>query len=147
MLSVRTFSGLVAALVLATSFVSAPADARKRQHHRAKAPVARMAAPVARTSNYDGNWSVLIVTNSGQCDRGYRYGVTIRGGRVSYEGGAAVNVQGAVSGNGAVQVRLSAGSQGATGSGRLGRDSGSGTWRGVGSSGSCSGTWTAERRG
>jgi hypothetical protein len=156
MLSVRTFSGLVAALVLATSFVCAPADARKRQHHhRAKAPIARTMAPAPRTiapdarttSNYDGNWSVLIVTNSGQCDRGYRYGVTIRGGRVSYEGGAAVNVQGAVSGNGAVQVRLSAGSQGATGSGRLGRDSGGGTWRGIGSSGSCSGTWTAERRG
>ena len=100
------------------SFVCAPADARKRQHHhRAKAPIARTMAPAPRTiapdarttSNYDGNWSVLIVTNSGQCDRGYRYGVTIRGGRVSYEGGAAVNVQGAVSGNGAVQVRLSAG--------------------------------------
>ena len=96
---------------------------------------------------YDGNWSVLIVTNSGPCDRGYRYGLSIRGGRVFYDGSAPVNVDGAVSGNGAVRVRVSAGSQGATGVGRLSRDYGQGSWRGSGSSGSCSGTWTAERRG
>ena len=114
MLSVRTLPALFATLILATSLAAAPADARKR-YHRANS------APVARTDNYDGNWSVLIVTSSGQCDRGYRYGVTIRGGRVFYEGGAPVNVDGAVSGNGAVQVRLSAGSQRASGAGRLGR--------------------------
>jgi hypothetical protein len=151
MLSVRTISGLFASLALITSIATIPADARTR-HHRA--PVARSAnhdgnyrAPAARVVNYDGNWSVLIVTSSGPCDRGYRYGVTIRGGRVAYEGGAPVNVDGAVSGNGSVQVRLSAGSQSASGAGHLGRDSGGGTWRGVSSSGSCAGTWTAERRG
>ncbi len=140
MFSVRTLPALFATLILATSLAAAPADARKR-YHRANS------APVARTANYDGNWSVLIVTSSGQCDRGYRYGVTIRGGRVFYEGGAPVNVDGAVSGNGAVQVRLSAGSQRASGAGRLGSSSGGGTWRGESSSGSCAGTWTAERRG
>jgi hypothetical protein len=100
---------------------------------------------MART-NYDGNWSVLIVTNSGPCDRGYRYGLAIRGGRVFYEGSLAVNVDGQVSSNGFVRVRVSAGSQGATGVGRLARDYGEGSWRGSGSAGSCSGTWTAERR-
>jgi hypothetical protein len=39
-----------------------------------------------------------------------------------------------------------AGSQSANGAGRLSRDYGGGNWRGSGSSGSCSGTWTAERR-
>jgi hypothetical protein len=34
----------------------------------------------ARTS-FDGNWSVLIVTDAGQCDRAYRYGLVIRDGR------------------------------------------------------------------
>jgi len=45
-----------------------------------------------------------------------------------------------------VRVRVSAGSQGATGVGRLSRDYGEGSWRGIGSAGSCSGSWTAERR-
>src|SRR6185295_3052099 len=102
--------------------------------------------PAAARTNYDGNWSVLIVTNSGPCDRAYRYGVSIRGGRVFYEGSAAVNVDGRVSGNGGVSVRLWAGSQSASGAGRLSRDYGSGTWRGAGSSSTCSGSWSAERR-
>ena len=100
---------------------------------------------VART-NFDGNWSVLIVTDSGPCDRAYRYGLSIRNGAVSYGGSAAVNVKGRVADNGRVRVRVLAGSQGARGEGRLSRDYGSGTWRGTGSSGSCAGSWTAERR-
>ena len=48
--------------------------------------------------------------------------------------------------NGGVFVRVWAGSQSASGSGRLGGNSGRGSWRGVGSSGTCSGYWTAERR-
>jgi len=105
-----------------------------------------MPAPAAARSNYDGNWSVLIMTKSGPCDPGYRYGLSIRNGKVFYEGGAAVNVDGRVSANGSVRVRLSAGSQSASGAGRLSRDFGSGQWRGTGSSGTCAGTWTAERR-
>jgi len=100
----------------------------------------------AARTNFDGNWSVLIMTSSGPCDPGYRYGLSIRNGRVFYEGSAAVNVDGRVADNGAVRVRLSAGSQGASGEGRLSRDYGSGRWRGTGSSGTCTGTWTAERR-
>ena len=103
-------------------------------------------AQAAARRNFDGNWSVLIVTDSGPCDRGYRYRLSIRNGRVSYEGSAAVNVDGRVAQNGVVRVRLSAGSQGASGQGRLSRDYGSGKWRGTGSSGSCAGSWTAERR-
>ena len=97
-------------------------------------------------STFDGNWSVLIVTDAGQCDRAYRYGLVIRDGRVLYEGDAAVNVAGNVTGNGNVTVRVSAGSQHADGTGRLSSDNGSGKWSGVGSAGSCSGTWSAERR-
>ena len=129
----RLLSGFLLTAAVAVA-LGAPADARPRDRQ------------MGRSTNYDGNWSVLIVTNSGPCDRGYRYGLSIRGGRVSYEGSASVNVNGSVNGNGVVQVRVSAGSQGATGVGRLSRDFGEGSWRGVGSSGSCSGTWTAERR-
>jgi hypothetical protein len=102
--------------------------------------------PASSRTVYDGNWSVLIVTNKGSCDRAYRYGLSIRNGSVIYEGSAAVNVAGRVKPNGAVSVRVSAGSQGASGSGRLSRSSGSGYWRGIGSMGSCSGTWSADRR-
>src|SRR4051794_40771410 len=75
--------------------------------------------PAAARMNYDGNWSVLIVTNSGPCDRAYRYGLSIRNGRVSYEGSAAVNVDGRVTPNGIVRVRVWSGSQSASGTGRL----------------------------
>lgn len=124
-MALRTVAALLGCLTLASALAPAPAAAR---------------------TPYDGNWSVLIVTNSGPCDRGYRYGLSIRDGRVSYEGSAAVNVDGWVNGKGAVRVRVWAGSQGATGFGRLGRDYGDGSWRGTGSSGTCRGTWTAERR-
>ena len=107
--------------------------------------VASAGVTLART-NFDGLWSVLVITEQGTCDRGYRYALRVVNGVVRFEGEAAVNVNGQVSGNGAVNVRVSAGSQGANGWGRLGRDFGNGSWRGVGSSGSCSGTWTAEKR-
>src|SRR5256885_3007077 len=88
--------------------------------------------PAAARTNYDGNWSVLIVTNSGPCDRAYRYGLSIRDGRVFYQGSAAVNVDGRVAPNGRVQVRVWAGSQSASGAVRLSSNYGSGTWRRLG---------------
>lgn len=115
----------IAGLTIAAALVSTPAPAR---------------------TIFDGNWSVLIVTQSGPCDRAYRYGLSIRNGAVFYTGSLSVNLNGRVSGNGNVSVRVSAGSQGASGTGRLSRNSGSGSWRGIGSAGSCSGTWTADRR-
>src|SRR3954469_6266078 len=96
--------------------------------------------PATARTNYDGNWSVLIVTSSGPCDRAYRYGLSIRDGRVFYEGSASVNVDGRVAPNGRVQVRVWAGSQSANGAGRLSNDYGSGSWRGAGSSSSCEGS-------
>jgi hypothetical protein len=99
----------------------------------------------AARPSFDGNWSVLIVTEQGTCDRAYRYPVRISGGSVGYAGQASFNVSGRVGGNGAVTVTVSRGSQSATGSGVLSATDGSGRWRAA--SGECSGTWTAERRG
>jgi hypothetical protein len=104
-------------------------------------------APVAARSVFDGQWSVLIVTNSGPCDRAYRYGLAIQNGAVMYQGSASVNVAGRVARNGVVEVKVGAGRRGASGYGRLSRTDGNGTWQGTGSMGSCSGVWTAERRG
>jgi hypothetical protein len=95
---------------------------------------------------YDGNWSVLIVTERGNCDRAYRYGVEIENGQVIYRGGGP-DFNGRVSPSGSVQVRVSAGSQSASGSGRLSRTAGRGSWRGQSTSGACSGYWEAEKRG
>ena len=130
---IRALSGFVALLVVAAALAS-PADARTR------------ARATPGVGGYDGNWSVLIVTDKGQCDQAYRYGVTIRGGQVIYNGSLSVNFEGQVSPAGYVSVRLWAGSSSASGVGRLSRDYGSGSWRGAGSNSSCSGTWTAERR-
>jgi hypothetical protein len=101
--------------------------------------------PATRT-NFDGNWSVLIVTTSGPCERAYRYGISIRNGLVTNEGSASVSLTGRVSKNGAVSVRVWAGSQSASGAGRLSRGYGSGRWHGADASDSCAGSWTAERR-
>jgi hypothetical protein len=95
---------------------------------------------------FDGQWSVLIVTQNGTCDRAYRYGVSIRNGGVYYDGGV-VNFTGRVAANGAVNVRVTSGSAFASGAGRLNRNSGQGRWSGASGGSRCSGYWTAERRG
>ena len=102
------------------------------------------AAPTQARSNFDGTWSVLIVTQRGECDRGYRYPVHISNGAVGYAGEAAFNVTGRVGNNGAITVTVSRGDKSARGTGQLSGVSGSGAWRT--SAGECSGTWTAERR-
>jgi hypothetical protein len=109
-------------------------------------PAARPAAPPVSTA-FDGDWSVVIMTQSGGCDRAYRYGVRIANGDVVYDGGGPVDLQGHVYSNGSVRVRVSGAGQEADGQGRLSRTLGTGTWHGQGSLGSCAGVWQAERRG
>jgi len=86
--------------------------------------------------------SVLIVTEKGVCDRGYRYAIRITNGVVGYAGEASFHVSGRVGPNGAVTVRVSRGQQLANGSGRLSATTGAGVWTG----GACAGSWSAERR-
>ena len=101
--------------------------------------------PAAFAANQDGNWSVLIITDRGDCDRGYRYGLKVANGRVSYRGDAAVDLAGTVASNGAVNVSIKVGDKGASGTGHLSESSGAGTWHGIGSIGTCTGRWQAER--
>jgi hypothetical protein len=98
----------------------------------------------AMRGGFDGNWSVQIMTQRGACSAGVRIGVDIRNG-VFYSSGG-FDISGSVAGNGATRVRVSAGGQSASASGRLSGNSGSGTWRGVSSDGPCSGSWSASRR-
>ena len=105
-------------------------------------------ATVATTSSYavpvyDGLWSVSIITEKGDCDRGYRYPIRIQNGSLANAGSVtAITINGKVQPTGAITVVVSAGSKSASGSGRLSGDLGEGHWSG----GECSGSWTAERR-
>jgi len=95
------------------------------------------------TPSYDGVWSVLVHTEKGDCDPGYRYPIRIAHGQLINAGDTAFTITGAVQPTGAVTVTVAAGGKSATGSGHLAGNSGGGSWIG----GSCSGSWTAERRG
>src|SRR5437762_14134055 len=53
-------------------------------------------APASARTNFDGTWSVLIVTQKGTCDRAYRYPVKIDNGSVGYAGSASFTVSGKV---------------------------------------------------
>jgi hypothetical protein len=105
-------------------------------------------ATVATTSTYavpayDGLWSVSIITEKGDCDRGYRYPIRIQNGSLANAGNVtAITINGKVQPTGAITVVVNAGSKSASGSGRLSGDLGEGHWSG----GECSGSWTAERR-
>lgn len=100
----------------------------------------------ARAASFDGNWSVLIVTQTGDCDPAYRYEVRIDGGRLSYAGTGDFTVSGNVAGSGAVSVSVRRGAQSANGSGRLRGNAGAGSWSGKSTTAACGGRWEAERR-
>ncbi len=100
----------------------------------------------AQAAPYDGNWSVLVITEKGTCDKGFRYNVAVVDGHVRYQGDTAVSFNGTVEPSGAVKVNIRLGEQGANGTGRLRADSGTGTWRSAGKSNDCAGRWEAERR-
>lgn len=101
----------------------------------------------AQSSAYDGLWSVLIITERGDCDRGYRYAVRIKRGIVGHADptGSTFAIKGRVTGGGTIRVSVSRGDKAANGTGRMTRSSGAGTWRS--SKNECSGIWNAERRG
>jgi len=105
------------------------------------------AKPAATTRTpFDGAWSVLIVTDSGTCDRAYRYALHIVNGRITYDD-PSFTVSGHVDARGSTNVTVSAGSERASGSGQLYGDHGEGQWSGRSSTSQCSGHWEAERRG
>ena len=103
-------------------------------------------SPSLARSNFDGAWSVVVVTWAGACTPTLRYPVAITNGIVTNDGGSPASVTGRVAPTGAVRVTVQSGGSWASGSGHLGTTGGSGVWRGQGTSGLCQGTWQAERR-
>lgn len=106
--------------------------------------VAALATEAPARTPYDGSWSVLIVTTKGDCDRAYRYGITIANGHILYDGGV-VNLYGRVGRNGSVRVTVTSGNARANGTGRLNRRAGNGGWAGFSGQNRCSGYWQANR--
>jgi len=108
------------------------------------AVTAGLAAAATSTAapSYDGLWSVSIVTEKGDCDRGYRYPIRISNGVLANGGATGFTIAGKVAPTGAITVMVSNGDKSAIGAGRLAGDTGVGYWH----AGSCSGTWSAERR-
>src|SRR5215831_1663248 len=58
------------------------------------------AAPVSATGNFDGKWSVVVVTEKGDCDRAYRYPIDIKGQNLVNAGNASFDISGKVAGDG-----------------------------------------------
>src|SRR6516164_2421558 len=124
----RTLRAIAAAIAIASAMMASAIAAS----------TASFAVP-----RYDGLWSVSIVTEKGDCDRGYRYPIRISNGLLANAGDSVFTITGKVGGTGAITVAVSGGGRSAIGSGRLAGNIGTGSWAG----GSCSGSWTAERRG
>jgi hypothetical protein len=101
---------------------------------------------VALATEHDGSWSVLVITEKGDCDKAYRYAVSVQNGQLKYSGDASIDMNGTVAGNGAVKVSIRLGEKGANGIGRLSGSAGTGTWHGAAGNSSCAGTWEAEKR-
>ncbi len=97
----------------------------------------------SRVRAFDGDWSVVIYTLRGDCDRALRYSLRIINGRVEPEE-QNYRAAGVVAPNGSVRVVVAEGGRSANGSGRLVGNSGRGWWRT--DAGQCSGQWTAVRR-
>jgi hypothetical protein len=133
--------------IAASSDTKHSATERRAARSRERLSFASVRGERARSSSaFDGDWSVLIQTRSGNCEPSFRYGVQIQKGQILNGDAEQVAVDGRVTPSGVVRVTVAAGNQEAQGAGRLLRTSGGGTWRGQGSAGTCAGTWAAERR-
>jgi hypothetical protein len=99
-----------------------------------------------RNLSFDGEWSVVIETHGGACTPTLRYPIAISHGTVANASGGPAAVSGRVTPTGNVSVTVQSGGSWARGSGHLGASTGTGVWRGQGTSGLCEGTWQAERQ-
>jgi hypothetical protein len=99
----------------------------------------------ALAADFDGNWTVNVITEKGTCDRSYSYKVRVAQGHVLFTSESSITVNGTVLPDGAVKVSIRRKDQGANGTGRLSGRAGIGGWHGFGKNGSCSGHWEAVR--
>jgi hypothetical protein len=132
----RESRGVLAAIAIVGLLLTSaapPSDAATRKHY-------------ARSSVFDGLWTVFIRTQAGPCDPTYRYPARIVGGQVRQaENDFSYQISGGVAPSGAIAVTVSKSGQSATGYGRLHGGTGGGRWSA--GSNTCYGVWSASRRG
>ena len=97
------------------------------------------AAPAFAGQPYDGQWSVTVVTKTGNCEPLTSSTLTISDGRISAPGAA---ISGTIGREGLVRVSIN----GAYANGQLSGNSGSGKWNGASAGVPCSGRWEASRQ-
>lgn len=108
--------------------------------------VAAIAATIdiaAAATPFDGQWSLTFHTRRGQCEPSYHFDVYIRNGVLRHPN--LVRFKGRVARSGAIRASVAVEGKYASGSGRLRRTSGRGSWAGYADGARCSGTWTATR--
>jgi hypothetical protein len=93
---------------------------------------------------FDGHWSVQVLTAKGECEKVYRYPIVIQNGAVRYGGPENFAASGSVGANGAIRGSVARDDLRADVTGRLSGNAGAGTWR---TTAGCSGNWNAEKRG
>ncbi len=94
---------------------------------------------------FDGNWSVQVITEQGECDRAYRWNIGVRNGRVAEMQDNVARASGEIARNGRVAVTFTRGADVLSATGTLRGDFGRGNW--TAPSRKCAGRWDAERRG
>ena len=102
----------------------------------------------ASAARFDGTWSMSAVTTRGHCGT-IPVGMVINRGRISATSGSyafnPIRLIGRVSLSGRASLKAITGPRVAFGTGRFKGFEASGTWRGTGPSGVCTGVWTATR--
>ncbi len=108
------------------------------------AALALTGSAASAQQQFNGNWSVDVVTEKGSCSRSYRFPMIIQNGQVRYGGPLEIGVAVTITSGGVVQGSVGRGAVQANVMGRLVGNSGSGTWAGTGSL-NCAGQWKAEK--
>src|SRR5918998_4976386 len=109
----------------------------------AAAPFTASNPALAEAADFDGTWTVQLVTETGVCS-GSSYTVAIQDGQVRLaSAGGSASITGQISTDGSVGLNVRQGPASGSASGRLRSSTGSGTWK---ASSLCSGRWAAQRR-
>jgi hypothetical protein len=107
-------------------------------------PFAASTPALAEAANFDGTWSVQLVTETGVCSGSSSYTLVVQDGQVRLaSAGGSASITGRIGSDGSVGLNVQQGPASGAASGRLRASSGSRTWK---ASSICSGHWAAQRR-
>jgi hypothetical protein len=99
---------------------------------------------LAEAPDFNGTWTVQLVTETGVCSGSSSYTVVVQDGQVRLaSAGGSASITGRIGADGSVGLSVQQGPASGSASGRLRSSAGSGTWK---ASSLCSGRWAAQRR-